>query len=142
MTNSPLANGDAAQNVRGQVSRRALVAGLAGALGATAAATLGTAAPAEVANPPVLLSQGNTDPLHDLYYLATHRHPQRERPHLPPHRQLPVQPSLGNAARPALGPVSPGPALGNRTPGPPGAPPADGPSLKLQAFRLNGHRSG
>jgi hypothetical protein len=49
MTNSPLANGDAAQNVRGQVSRRALVAGPAGALGATAAATLGTAAPAEAA---------------------------------------------------------------------------------------------
>ena len=60
MTNSPLANGDAAQNVRDQVSRRALVAGLASALGATAAATLGTAAPAEAANPPVLLSQDNT----------------------------------------------------------------------------------
>lgn len=33
MTNSPLAGDDAAQNGRGPVSRRALVAGLAGALG-------------------------------------------------------------------------------------------------------------
>jgi len=62
MTNFPLAGGDAAQNVRGPVSRRALIAGLAGALGATAAATVGTAAPAEAANPPVLLSQDNTGP--------------------------------------------------------------------------------
>jgi hypothetical protein len=62
MTNFPLADGDAAQNVRGPVSRRALVAGLAGALGATAAAAVGAAAPAEAANPPVLLSQDNTGP--------------------------------------------------------------------------------
>jgi hypothetical protein len=62
MTKFPLADGDAAQNVRGPVSRRALVAGLAGALGATAAATVGAAAPAEAANPPVLLSQDNTGP--------------------------------------------------------------------------------
>jgi hypothetical protein len=62
MTNFPLAGGDAAGNVRGPVSRRALVAGLAGALGATAVATVGAAAPAEAASPPVLLSQDNTGP--------------------------------------------------------------------------------
>lgn len=63
MTNFPLADGDAAENVRCPVSRRgALVAGLTGALGATAAVTLGAATPAEAANPPVLLSQDNTGP--------------------------------------------------------------------------------
>ena len=62
MTNLPQATGDAAPNVRGPVSRRALVAGLAGAVGAAAAATVGTAAPAEAASPPVLLSQDNTGP--------------------------------------------------------------------------------
>jgi hypothetical protein len=62
MTSFPLADGEAAENVRGPVSRRALVAGLAGALGASAVATVGTAAPAEAASPPVLLSQDNTGP--------------------------------------------------------------------------------
>jgi hypothetical protein len=63
MRNLPLAGGDAAGRARGPVSRRgALAAGLAGALGATAAATVGTAAPADAANPPVLLSQDNTGP--------------------------------------------------------------------------------
>ena len=62
MTNLPQATGGTAQNVRGPVSRRALVTGLAGAVGAAAAATVGAAAPAEAANPPVLLSQDNTGP--------------------------------------------------------------------------------
>ena len=62
MTKSSLAGSDAVENGRCPVSRRALVAGLAGALGATAVATVGTAAPAEAASPPVLLSQDNTGP--------------------------------------------------------------------------------
>lgn len=52
--NSSLADGDATENVRCPVSRRALVAWLAGALGATAVATVGTAAPAEA---PVLVAR-------------------------------------------------------------------------------------
>jgi hypothetical protein len=62
MTDFPRADGDSAQNVQGPVSRRALVAGLAGAAGEAAAATVGAAAPAEAASPPVLLSQDNTGP--------------------------------------------------------------------------------
>ncbi len=62
MTNFPLAGGDAAEDVGGPVSRRAVVAGLAGAVGVAAAATVGATAPAEAANPPVLLSQDNTGP--------------------------------------------------------------------------------
>ncbi len=62
MIDKPLVGGDAAGNVQGPVSRRALVAGLAGALGAMAATTVGTAAPAQAASPPVLLSQDNTGP--------------------------------------------------------------------------------
>jgi hypothetical protein len=48
-------------------------------------------------------------PAHRPRYLASHRHSQRDRPHLPPHHQLPVQPRMGSADRPAADPMSLGP---------------------------------